>query len=114
MEQQMAQQTQSATPTELQYQAEHVAVLIATLARQLSDLSHLEEDVAKKSLISAESAEIIQRSMRIARYDNLKTTVPGNWEPPTLKITVPDDWEPPSMLEPCPSCKHMRSKGKRS
>jgi hypothetical protein len=114
MEQQMAQQTQSATPTELRYQVGNIAVLIATLAKQLSDLSHLEEDVAKKNLMSTESAEIIQRTMRIARYDNLKTTVPGNWEPPTQKITVPGDWEPPSMLEPCPSCAHMRSKAKRS
>ena len=94
------QQMQSGTQGKLPNGAELIALSIATLGKQLGELADLEKDVSKSDRLRTESAEIIRRAMNIVHHDK-------------MYITAPPGWEPPNMLEPCPSCQHMRSKGER-
>lgn len=80
-----------------------IALSIAGLARQLTNLADIEHDEIKRDAMRTKSSEIIARATDIARL-----------KPEILYITVPPDWEPPNMLEPCPSCSHMRSKKERA
>jgi hypothetical protein len=76
-----------------------LAISIATLGRQLSDLADHEKDPATRSDLQSKTQEIIDRAVEIAGLN-----------PDAQYITVPPDWKPPQMMERCPNCDRMRSK----